>query len=163
MSALSNIPPQAVLPLSAYDREDLRRAASRFDQVYLYADCSRSTDKESVLAAIADGFGLPDYFGHNLDALFDCITDLKALQRADKPGFVVVLEGLPDTADFGKTDRNALLDVFRDAADYFDDHDTAFRVFYSINRAAPGAAATVKAPKAVKGDVAVRAAGTGKA
>ncbi len=29
-----------------------------------------------------------------------------------------------------------LLDVFRDAADFFYDHDTAFRVFYSVRKQA---------------------------
>ena len=29
-------------------------------------------------------------------------------------------------------ERDVLLDVFRDAADFFFDHQTAFRVFYSV-------------------------------
>ena len=35
---------------------------------------------------------------------------------------------------FGQTERAALLDVFRDAADYFYDEKTAFRVFYSVQK-----------------------------
>ena len=130
MSVLSNIPAQAVLPLSAYDLKGLRRAAEGEDQTFLYADCSAATDKKSVMAAIGDGFGLPEHFGRNLDALYDCLTDLSASRRADKPGFVIVL----DLETFDATARNSLLDVFRDAADYFDDQSTGFRVFYSIAR-----------------------------
>jgi hypothetical protein len=48
---------------------------------------------------------------------------------------VVVLENLPSTAAFGSKERDALLDVFREAADYFYDRDCAFRVFYSVARA----------------------------
>ncbi len=33
MSAFSNIPPQAVLPLGAYDKSELERAALRADQI----------------------------------------------------------------------------------------------------------------------------------
>ena len=134
MSVLSNIPPQAVLPLSAYDLKSLHRAAEGADQTWLHADCSEATDKKSVMAAIGLGFRLPDHFGRNLDALYDCLTDMTADRRADKPGFVIVMEKLPDVAEFGSKERNALLDVFRDAADYFDDHATGFRVFYSIAR-----------------------------
>ncbi|MEZ5650075.1 MAG: barstar family protein [Burkholderiaceae bacterium] len=134
MSALSNIPAQAVLPLSAYNLSDLRRAAERADQRFLHADLHTCADKAQVLAAIAEAFALPAHFGHNLDALFDCVTDLKPPSRADRPGFVIVLEGLPDAQAFNAQARNALLDVFRDAADFFDDRGCAFRVFYSVNR-----------------------------
>ena len=135
MSALSNIPPQAVLPLSAYDLADLRRAAASSNQTFLHADCTAARDKPAVMQALMDAFPLPSWFGRNLDALYDCVTDLEPDARADKPGFVIVLENLPDTEEFDRESRNRLLDVFRDAADYFDDAATAFRVFYSVNKA----------------------------
>lgn len=132
MSALSNMPAQAVLPLGAYDLDDLLRNAARSGQRVLRASFPGVTDKAGVMASIGQGFELPPYFGHNLDALYDCITDLKALSGAEHPGFVVILEGLPDTPQFDREHRDALLDVFRDAADFFFDRDTAFRVFYSV-------------------------------
>ena len=139
MSALSNIPAQAVLPLSAYDLADLRRAAARADQAFLHADLQAATDKPSVLRAIGESFALPAHFGENLDALYDCLTDLEPPSRADRPGFVVVLESLPETDGFDAKARQALLDVFRDAADMFDDRGLAFRVFYSVARGARAA------------------------
>lgn len=144
MGALSNIPPHAVLPLGAYDGDSLKRAAERADQRLLTVDLSGASDRESVMVAIADAFALPAYFGRNLDALYDCVTDLQPLADAEQPGFLVILQNLPDTRDFGREQRNALLDVFRDAADFFYDRDTAFRVFYSVagapsDRAASGA------------------------
>lgn len=135
MSALRNIPPHAVLPLSAYDLEDLRKGAERFDQSWLQADLSVVGDKDGVLGAIANGFVLPAHFGHNLDALYDCLTNLKPDQSAEQPGFVIVLRELPDSEVFGAPERKALLDVFREAADYFYDRGTAFRVFYSVAKA----------------------------
>ena len=135
MSALRNIPPHAVLPLSAYDLEDLRKGAVRFDQRWRQADCEHSTDKDDVLAAIAAGFELPAHFGRNLDALYDCLTDLQPDRSAEQPGFVIVLRELPDNEAFSAAERKALLDVFREAADYFFDRETAFRVFYSVRKA----------------------------
>lgn len=133
MSAFSNIPPQAVLPLGAYDLSELRKAAQRADQRLLYADCSPARDKAGVMEVLASAFSLPAHFGRNLDALYDCVTDLVPPSEADQPGFVVILENLPGSSE-GGFDRDALLDVFRDAADFFFDKGTAFRVFYSVRK-----------------------------
>ena len=134
MTAFSNIPPQAVLPLGAYDRAELERAATRADQVLLRSNCLEATDKAAVLGKIGEDMALPAWFGRNLDALYDCLTDLRPNRDADKPGFVVILENLPDGKSFDRDDRSALLDVFREAADHFYDAQTAFRVFYSVRK-----------------------------
>ncbi len=134
MSAFSNIPPQAVLPLGAYDKAELERDALRADQILLRSDCRSAGSKAAVLSRIGSDLALPKHFGQNLDALYDCLTDLRPNDDADYPGFVVFLENLPDGGRFGQTERAALLDVFRDAADYFYDEKTAFRVFYSVQK-----------------------------
>ena len=54
MSALSNIPRHAVLPLGAYDKNGLVRAALQTDQTLLQCDCAAAHDKASVLAALGD-------------------------------------------------------------------------------------------------------------
>jgi len=87
MSAFTNTPPHAVLPLGAYDLEELRRCAVRADQRLLQADLSGCRTKSEVLAEIGRAFALPAHFGGNLDALYDCVTDLKPLPDAEHPGF----------------------------------------------------------------------------
>jgi RNAse (barnase) inhibitor barstar len=134
MSAFSNIPPQAVLPLGAYDKGELQRAASRADQILLQSDCRSADDKSTVLTRIGEDLRLPEYYGRNLDALYDCLTDLRPNGDAERPGFVVILENLPDTSAFDSGERARLLDVFRDAADFFYEEKTAFRVFYSVRK-----------------------------
>lgn len=140
MSAFSNIPPQAVLPLGAYDKTELERAALRADQIVLKSDCGGAASKNDVLKRIGTDLALPTWFGRNLDALYDCLTDLRPNGDASRPGIVVFLENLPDGASFGAAERDALLDVFREAADYFYDEQTAFRVFYSVCKPPPAAA-----------------------
>jgi len=73
----------------------------------------------------------PKHFGKNLDALHDCLTDV-VHGGGPQPGFVVVLEQLPATQRFDKEARETLLDVFRDAADFWAERGIAFRVFYSF-------------------------------
>jgi RNAse (barnase) inhibitor barstar len=140
MTALSNMPAQAMLPLGAYDLDDLLRNASRSSQRVLRADFAGVLDKDGVMARIGESFALPAYFGGNLDALYDCLTDLQPSTGADQPGFVVILQGLPATHGFDRDKRDALLDVFREAADFFYDKGVAFRVFYSVTE--PRAART---------------------
>lgn len=47
-----------------------------------------------MLDIIARDFLFPDHFGKNLDALYDCITDM-VHKSGPQPGFVVVLESIP--------------------------------------------------------------------
>lgn len=134
MSLISNLPAQAVLPLSAYDLDALLKDAVRADQTILRADFASVSDKPGVMAELAGSFALPEHFGRNLDALADCLSDLEP-EEADRPGFVVILRDLPNGAGFDRDQRDALLDVFRDVSDLFDERGIAFRVFYSVRPA----------------------------
>ncbi|KMS87511.1 barstar family protein [Prauserella rugosa] len=46
-------------------------------------DGSRLTDKAATLDAIAELLRFPSYFGRNLDALYDCLTDLSWLPAGE--------------------------------------------------------------------------------
>ena len=59
------------------------------------------------------------------------MTDLVHKAGA-QPGFVVVLEQLPDNPRFDREAREQLLDVFRDAADFWAERRIPFRCFYSF-------------------------------
>ena len=39
--------------------------------------------KAAAVAAVADALDFPDWFGHNLDALYDCLTDLSWLPAGE--------------------------------------------------------------------------------
>jgi RNAse (barnase) inhibitor barstar len=136
MTALDRLPAQAVLPLGARRPDALRRQAARAGHRFLHADCSAAHDKAGVMAALARGFALPAHFGANLDALYDCVTDLEPGQGAAGPGLVLLVEGLPDGSGFDVEQREALLDVLRDAADRFAERGIAFRAFHSVSHGA---------------------------
>jgi RNAse (barnase) inhibitor barstar len=128
---LDSVAPNVVQSIRAFRVPDLRCAAAKLGQHFLYAYCLDAVTKQQVLGKIAASFGFPRHFGKNFDALSDCLTDL-IYQAGKQPGFVIVLEQLPDTAKFDKEARETLLDVFRDAADFWADKKVAFRVFYSF-------------------------------
>ena len=84
------------------------------------------SERRPMLVAIGRAFEFPSWFGANLDALYDSLTDLP--ERLPAQGYVVVLDGL---AQGPETDDNAaVLDVFRDAAEDFASRGLALRVFY---------------------------------
>lgn len=128
---LRTVPPNVVQSIRAFRVTDLQAEAARLGQHFLYAHCAHATTKHQVLAAIASAFHFPKHFGKNLDALSDCLTSL-VYKSGQQSGFLVVLEQLPNTPKFDREARETLLDVFRDAADFWADKKVAFRVFYSF-------------------------------
>ncbi|MBI3153845.1 MAG: barstar family protein [Burkholderiales bacterium] len=153
---LQTVRPNIVQAIRAYRVSDLMQAAQDAGQHFLYVDLSKAQTKQEVLDAIASAFLFPAHFGKNLDALYDCMTDL-VHKAGPQPGFVVVLEQLPDNPRFDREAREQLLDVFRDAADFWGERRIAFRCFYSFAVARsqdkpwerPSEAALAKAPPRV--------------
>ena len=128
---LQTVRPNIVQSIRAFRVEDLMEAAQVADQHFLYANLTTAQSKQDVLEGIAQAFTFPAHFGKNLDALYDCMTDLVNKSGA-QPGFVVVLEQLPDNPRFDREAREQLLDVFRDAADFWAERKIPFRCFYSF-------------------------------
>lgn len=128
---LQTVRPNIVQSIRAYRVEDLMQAAQDAGQHFLYANLTAAQSKQDVLDSIAQSFTLPAHFGKNLDALFDCMTDL-VHKAGSQVGFVVVLEQLPDNPRFDREAREQLLDVFRDTADFWAERKVPFRCFYSF-------------------------------
>ena len=128
---LQTVRPNIVQSIRAYRVEDLLEAAQGVNQHFLYANLTAAQSKQDVLEGIAQAFMFPSHFGKNLDALYDCMTDL-VHKAGTQPGFVVVLEQLPDNPRFDREAREQLLDVFRDAADFWAERKIPFRCFYSF-------------------------------
>ena len=128
---LQTVRPNIVQAIRAFRVDDLMRAAQESGQHFLFANLTETQSKQDVLEGIAAAFLFPTHFGKNLDALYDCMTDL-VHKSGSQPGFVVVLEQIPDNPKFDRESREQLLDVFRDAADYWADRKVPIRCFYSF-------------------------------
>ena len=128
---LQTVRPNIVQAIRAYRVEDLMQAAQDAGQHFLYANLSPAETKQDVLELIASNFLFPAHFGKNMEALYDCMTNL-VHKSGTQPGFVVVLDQLPDHAKFDREAREQLLDVFREAADFWAERKISFRWFYSF-------------------------------
>lgn len=128
---LQSVRPNIVQSIRAFRVDDLMKSAEDMGHHFLYANLSKAQSKQEVLDGIAEAFLFPAHFGKNYDALHDCMTDLVHKSGAQS-GFIVVLEQLPDGPRFDREAREQLLDVFRDAADFWGDRKVPFRCFYSF-------------------------------
>ena len=70
-------------------------------------DCAQMTGKKALHDYLAQKLELPFYYGHNLDALYDCLTEIKPCCIT----FLHISE-LKAFGDYGQS----LLNVFQDAA-----------------------------------------------
>jgi hypothetical protein len=113
MSLLITVPPNLVQSIRAFRVVELQEEAVRLGQHFLYAHCAGALTKQQVCARIGENFHFPKPCSKNF-------------------GFIVVIEQLPNTQKFDKEARETLLDVFRDAADYWAEKKVPFRVFYSF-------------------------------
>ena len=130
-SPLKGVRTNIVQSIRAFRVTDLQEAAKALGHHFLYANLAQAQSKQDVLDMIAQQFTLPTHFGKNFDALYDSITD-PVHKSGPQPGFVVVLEHIPANGKFDKEAREQLLDIFRDAADYWGDRKIPFRGFYSF-------------------------------
>ena len=67
------------------------------------------SDKVQLLKNLAVAFGFPDWFGHNWDALEDCLTDLS---WREAPAHVLLIEEAKPGDDLG-----VLIDILRSSAE----------------------------------------------
>ncbi|WP_343728991.1 barstar family protein [Duganella sp.] len=128
---LASVPPNLVQSIRAYRVAELQEEAARLGQHFLYAHCIAGATKQQVLGIISESFQFPKGVGKNFDGLRATLTETM-FQAGAQTGFLIVLEQLPNTQKFDKEARETLLDVFRDAADYWADKKVPFRVFYSF-------------------------------
>jgi hypothetical protein len=86
--------------------------------------------KDALLKNIARALDFPDWFGHNWDALEDCLGDL-SWRRAG--GHVLLFENAMPSDDFG-----VLIDVLRSSAEFWAGRGRPFfAVFIDPRRALP--------------------------
>lgn len=115
-------PPYAPENLLQLDVDGLYRCQStRIDTLIAQAraggidvrriELAESRDKADLLARVATALAFPAWFGHNWDALADCLADLGWLP--DAPARMFVFEHLDVTREPGTT----LLDILAERAD----------------------------------------------
>ncbi len=99
---------------AAFDAADVRHTVEHAGWAFGYVDGWRGETRADFLRDVGLALDFPDYYGHNLDALNDCLRDLDAptvllwdgwglLARSDPRGFGIVIDIMggrdPDDGD----------------------------------------------------------------
>jgi RNAse (barnase) inhibitor barstar len=92
-------------------------------------DLSGCTEKSELLSRIAKALEFPAWFGHNWDALADCLTDLGWRPAA---GYVLVIENAEEMQQAEPEVFDTALAILADAAAAWKARGATFRSFVSL-------------------------------
>ena len=106
--------------------DPLRTAAKAAHLKFYSVDLSKIVGKPALLKALEKGINLPDHFGHNWDALADCLEDDEWM---DKNGVVIFWQGAEQFRKAHHEDFETALDIFSEASEYWQEHRKAFWLF----------------------------------
>jgi RNAse (barnase) inhibitor barstar len=115
------------LPSSAF--EAVQDAAAAEGLIFYAADLLDANTGDAVLDCLARALKLPEHFGNNFDALYDCLTDLTWQHTSAS---VIVLTGAESLYTGDADAWEVLLSVFASAAEYWQEEETPFWVFIDL-------------------------------
>jgi RNAse (barnase) inhibitor barstar len=110
---LADVAKAGVYHLPQADKQDIVAAAKAKGFATFRVNLAKADDKAQMLADIGKTLTFPDWFGHNFDALADCLADM-AWQPAD--GYLVLLEHCDGIHGKAESDFVTTLQVFEQAA-----------------------------------------------
>lgn len=122
--------------VGADDLDRLARAAAREELHVCRSDLVGCRDKHELLRRLAVSLQLPATFGHNWDALADCLRDLGWLPAW---GHVLLFEHTDELRQYAPADYDILLGILDDAATFGAEHD---RPWFALLALPDGAFAT---------------------
>jgi RNAse (barnase) inhibitor barstar len=96
----------------------------RAERVY-QVDLKLARSKKSLLEALATGLKLPSHFGHNWDALADCLMDARWAKTATT---TVLLYGTASAETRFGQDWATLREILDEACIWWGEHDKVLRV-----------------------------------
>lgn len=114
--------------MTATPPPDTPRAPDADGSIDVRIDLSACTDKATLLARFATALHFPAWFGHNWDALSDCLTDLSWLParhyRIELSQPQTLRAGAPETLD-------TALDILAEAAEFWAGEGVVFEFVLS--------------------------------
>ena len=129
--------PSGVYLIDAAEREQiLRQGAFPYGFAVAVLDGAEVATRAGFFHQLARRLHFPDYFGHNWDAVYDCLTDLNSLPAA---GYVLVLDGFDQFATDEAEQWDIALKVLRDACAFWQPLSRSMMtLLYGPSELAPG-------------------------
>jgi RNAse (barnase) inhibitor barstar len=105
------------------DISELLAGAGAAGCLVLRVDLATARNKEEMLTAVGKALRFPEWFGHNWDALADCLLDRGWLPAE---GYVVILDHCDGIHGRAEADFVTLMQVFQDAAEEWRENGLPF-------------------------------------
>jgi RNAse (barnase) inhibitor barstar len=74
-SLLSKLQKGGLVDVSSSEQVEVVKAAEEAGLAAFVVDCDRARSRSAVLRAVVKAVDFPEFFGGNLDALYDCLCD----------------------------------------------------------------------------------------
>lgn len=105
------------------DRPALLKQAEALGWGVFEINCDRARSRSAILRAIAKAVDYPEFFGNDLDALYDCLTDT-LLEH--KPGLLMILDKLHSGDPTLTEAAEAVIAVFHDTVEFARNNQRVF-------------------------------------
>ena len=116
------------------DLAALQAAAGELGQACFNVNLERARNVPGFIRAVSRDLAFPDWFGGNLDALHDCLTDLS---WRPAPGYVITLEN-SEALRANPTSFAMFNEILASAIEEWQSRNIPFRVFYLLDDVAAG-------------------------
>ncbi len=93
--------------------------------------------KEQLMNQLATSLGLPKHFGHNWDALEECLNDMEGVEG---DGFVIYYDHIDPLLEGHPSEFETLVEILRDSVASWKEDETAMVVLLSGTKAPKGVA-----------------------
>ena len=132
-----------VFKIARRDLAALQAAASELQQACFNVNLERARNVPGFIRAVSRDLDFPDWFGGNLDALHDCLTDLS---WRPAPGYVITLENSV-ALRANPTSFAMFNEVLASVVEVWQSRNVPFRVFYLLDDTTADAPANVSGTK----------------
>lgn len=112
------------------EREQAMKAAVDAGMAAFVVDCDRARSRSAVLRAVVKAVDFPEFFGSNLDALYDCLSDTVMDQKG---GLFLWFHRLHTGDPLLSADAQAILSVCADVVDFAENNERVFA--YAVEHA----------------------------
>ncbi|SHI15250.1 barstar family protein [Pollutimonas bauzanensis] len=112
-----------LMDVSAVSRDEVIVAAGALGMTAFVVDCDRARSRSAVLRAVVKAVDFPEYFGGNLDALYDCLCDTLLDQ---KTGMFLWFHNLHSGDPALSDDAQAILGVCADVVEFASNNEKCF-------------------------------------
>lgn len=128
-SLLMRVEQAGVFHMPLDGEADLVSAAERNGHFVFRVDLFGARNKAELLDRIAGAMRFPEWFGHNWDALFDCLADLG---WCPAEGYIVILEHCDGVHGRAEADFVQTLQIFEAAASEWREQGIPFWCFVDM-------------------------------